>query len=224
MNKKLLTLILFSFTISAFGYAQKTDWANFNRYEKSNQEITQPVKVVFMGNSITQNWYSYHPDFFNSNNFAGRGISGQTSSQMLVRFRRDVIDLKPKVVVINAGTNDIALNNGPIKVTNIMGNIESMCQLAKANKIKVILTSVLPASQFPWRKQVKPVSSIILLNDLISAYAQDNKIPYVDYYSALVDNKGGLPKKYSNDGVHPTMDGYVIMEELILKQIRKMVR
>ncbi|MGL4292362.1 MAG: GDSL-type esterase/lipase family protein, partial [Bacteroidales bacterium] len=130
--------------------AQK-EWANFKRYAETNKQIDYPVKAVFMGNSITEGWYRQDSAFFLNNHFAGRGISGQTSEQMLVRFRRDVIDLKPKAVVILAGTNDIAQNNGYISLENVMGNIESMCQLAKANNIKPVLCSVLPAWKFPWR-------------------------------------------------------------------------
>ena len=140
-------------------YAQK-DWANFNRYASRNATVNYPVKAVFMGNSITEGWYRQDSAFFLHNHFEARGISGQTSSEMLVRFRRDVIDLHPKAVVILAGTNDIAQNNGYISLENTMGNIESMCQLAKANKIKVVLCSVLPAYQFPWRKELKPAEEV----------------------------------------------------------------
>lgn len=221
MKKLLLLLCCVAFGFTTF--AQK-DWANFKRYEAHNATIKSPVKVVFMGNSITEGWYRQDSAFFLNNRFAGRGISGQTSAEMLVRFRRDVIDLHPQAVVILAGTNDIAQNNGYISLENVMGNIESMCELAKANNIKVILCSVLPAYEFPWRKEIKPAEDVKKLNAMIEAYAKKNRIPYVDYYSALVDDRGGLPTKYAKDGIHPTPEAYTIMEGLVMKQIRKTTR
>ncbi|MEG1587058.1 MAG: SGNH/GDSL hydrolase family protein [Bacteroidales bacterium] len=218
------TTLLFSFLAIALGIFAQKDWARFNRYEAQNASVEMPVKVVFMGNSITEGWYRQDSAFFLNNRFAGRGISGQTSSEMLVRFRRDVIDLKPKAVVILAGTNDIAQNNGPISLQNVMGNIESMCQLAKANKIKVVLCSVLPAYEFPWRKELKPAGEVKKLNEMIRAYADKNKIPYVDYYNALADERGGLPKKYASDGIHPNMEAYKIMEGLVMKPLRKIAQ
>ena len=221
MNK--FTLLFCGIALCCQLSAQK-DWANFKRYESSNKTITAPVKAVFMGNSITEGWYRQDSSFFLNNHFAGRGISGQTSSEMLVRFRRDVIDLHPQAVVILAGTNDIAQNNGYISLENVMGNIKSMCQLAKANNIKVVLCSVLPAYEFPWRKELKPAEEVKKLNAMIAQYAKENKIPYVDYYSALVDSRGGIPAKYAADGIHPNMDAYKIMEGLVMKPLRKITR
>jgi lysophospholipase L1-like esterase len=138
---------------------------------------------------------------------------------MLVRFRRDVLDLEPKYVVILAGTNDIALNNGLITLENILGNIQSMCELAKAHKIKPILCSVLPADRYRWRKELKPAEDIVKLNEMIKAYAKSEKIPYVDYHSVLKDENNALPARHAADGVHPNIDCYKIMEEIILKYL-----
>lgn len=224
MDMKNKSLLLALLLIGTTAFAQQNDWAAFSRYEAKNAAVTEPVKVVFLGNSITDHWYRQDSAFFIDNNFAGRGISGQTSSQMLVRFRRDVIDLHPQAVVILAGTNDIAQNNGYISLENTMGNIMSMCELAKAHKIKVILCSVLPASRFPWRKELKPAEEIKKLNKMIEAYAEKNKITYVDYYSSLVNEEGGMPAKYAKDGVHPTPEAYQLMKGLVMKPIRKITR
>lgn len=196
------------------------DWADFSKYEPSNQISTIRPKVIFMGNSITEGWVSNHPDFFSANGFIGRGISGQTSSQMLVRFRSDVIMLKPKTVVINTGTNDIAQNNGTITLEHILQNIISMSELAKTNHIKPILSSVLPANHFWWNETLKPAQDIVTLNGMIRNYAVKHGIRYVDYYSSLVDDKGGLDAQYSEDGVHPNMKGYSVMEAIILKVLQ----
>lgn len=207
--------------------AQNKDWANIGRYAKDNAELAKPVKnekrVVFMGNSITEGWVGTHPDFFKSNGYIGRGISGQTSYQFLVRFREDVINLSPTLVVINAGTNDVAENTGAYNGDNTFGNIVSMVELARANRIKVILTSTLPAAGFGWNASVTDApQKIQALNARIEAYAKANKIPYVDYYAKMVsgDNKA-LDSRFTKDGVHPTADGYVIMEGLIKKAIDK---
>lgn len=200
---------------------QNTDWANFGRYEAANKAVTKAPAVVFMGNSITEGWWRNDSTFFKTRNYIGRGISGQTSSQMLVRFQNDVINLKPKAVVILAGTNDVAQNNGYITLENVMSNIISMAELAKAHKIKVYLCSVLPVYEFGWRKGLEPAPKIARLNEMIKEYAGKNQLTYVDYYSQLVDDRGGLPEKYSNDGVHPTMDGYKIMEEVITAALKK---
>lgn len=202
-------------------FAQQQDWANFGRYEAANKTVKTPSKVVFMGNSITEGWWNNDSLFFKTNGYIGRGISGQTTSQMLVRFRADVINLKPKAVVILAGTNDIAQNTGYISLENVMGNIISMVELAKANRIDVILCSVLPAYDFSWRKGLEPAGKIVELNKMIKAYADRNKLTYVDYHSALKDERNGLPEKYSNDGVHPTLEGYKIMEKIISPALKK---
>ena len=215
MKKTLLILI--STLIGITSYAQ--DWAKFGRYAAANDTVKVKPRAVFMGDSITDNWAKKDMDFFTSNNFVGRGISGQTTSHMLVRFRRDVVDLNPKYVVIMAGTNDIALNNGEISHENILGNIISMCEIAKANKIKPILCSVLPADRFRWRPQLTPAEDLVKLNKMIQEYAKSEKIPFVDYHSVLKDENNALPEKHAADGVHPNIDCYKIMEEIIVKYL-----
>ena len=219
--KKILLLPLLFVALSLS--AQSKDWAQFYRYEGKNDSLTTRPDVVFMGNSITDCWADTVPTFFADNNFVGRGISGQVSSQMLVRFQEDVINLHPKVVVICCGTNDIAQNNGPITLEHILHNIKSMCQLARANKIKPVVCSTLPAKGFKWRPDMKPANDIIRLNEMIKAYAQENKIPYVDYHSALKDEENGLPRKYSKDGVHPNAQGYAVMESVIMPVLKKVL-
>lgn len=222
----LLAAICFSFSMGE-AIAQNRDFANLARYAKQNAALSKPTKkekrVVFMGNSITEGWVRTHPDFFKSNGYIGRGISGQTSYQFLVRFREDVINLSPALVVINAGTNDVAENTQAYNEDYTFGNIVSMVELAKANKIKVILTSVLPAAQFKWRMEIKDVpQKIKSLNDRIEAYAKANKIPYVNYYQALVvPENQALNPQYTKDGVHPTGEGYDVMEPMIKKAIEK---
>lgn len=208
--------------------AQKNhnEWANYKKYDKANKELSAPSKkekrVVFMGNSITEEWVRIHPEFFKENNYIGRGISGQTTYQFLLRFRNDVINLKPKLVIINGGTNDVAENTGAFEIETTFGNIASMAEIAKANKIKVILTSVLPAAGFRWNKKITDAPDRIeALNAKIKAYAKENKIPYVDYYPAMVTPKRALNPDYSKDGVHPTLEGYLVMEVLIKPAIEK---
>lgn len=202
-------------------FSQQNDWAQFGRYAEANKSVKAPTRVVFMGNSITDGWWNTDSLFFKNNRYIGRGIGGQTTAQMLVRFRADVIDLQPKAVVILAGTNDIARNNGYIAPENILGNIISMAELAKANNIDVVLCSILPAYEYGWRKGLEPAGKIIALNKMIKEYADRHNLTYVDYHSALKDARNGLPEKYSKDGVHPTMDGYKIMERLISEALKK---
>lgn len=199
------------------------DFANFGRYQKQNKEVlSQNIapNSVLMGDSITEGWFATDPNFFTKNNFVGRGISGQVTSQMLLRFREDVIKLKPKRVIILAGTNDIAENQGPISLDKVFGNIVSMAELAKANNITVILCSVLPAYDFPWRKDMQPADKMIALNKMIKDYAQKNHITYVDYHSVLKDEKNGLPKEIAEDGIHPTKLGYEKMETILMKNLK----
>ncbi len=201
------------------------DWANLKKYSKANAGLPALVasekRVVFMGNSITEGWVRLDPEFFKLNPYVGRGISGQTTAQMLLRFRPDVIDLQPKTVVILAGTNDIAANRGPQTLEQIMGNIISMAELAAANGIKVVLSSALPASSYGWRPAIYPADKIIELNKMIKAYAAKNNIVYVDYYSAMVNSNKGLKKEYGRDSVHPNLAGYKVMEELAIEAIKK---
>jgi lysophospholipase L1-like esterase len=204
------------------------DWPNLNKYADQNSKIVPPAtnekRVVFMGNSITEFWKANDSSFFTGRPYFDRGISGQTTPQMLVRFREDVINLQPRVVVILAGINDIAENTGPSKLENVFGNIVSMAQLAKVAHIKVVLSSVLPANHFPWRPAIIPTEKVIQLNRMIKDYADKNKIVYLDYYSAMVDNEKGLPKSLSEDGVHPNLAGYKIMEPLAEKAINEALK
>lgn len=204
---------------------RKKDWAHFDHYLQQNDSILAAngkTTVVLYGNSITRNWYKMRPQFFHDNGFTGRGIGGQTSAELLVRMRQDVIDLHPKTVVIMCGTNDIAQNNGTISLDHTMGNIISMCELAKANKIRPVLCSVLPARSFRWNPFVyNAAEQIRELNAKIRAYAEKNKIAYVDYYSAMAATDGGLKVGLSNDEVHPTDEGYKLMEPILLQVLRK---
>ena len=224
----LFLVICMGFSVEA--NAQKHEFANYKRYAKANSELPKVEKknkrVVFMGNSITEGWPMHRPEFFKENpSYVGRGIGGQTSYQFVLRFREDVVKLNPKVVVINAGTNDVAENTGPYNEEHTFGNIVTMVNIAKANKIKVILTSVLPAKGFGWKREIKDApEKIMALNARIKKYAEENKIPYVDYDSARVDTEGSsMPTKYSNDGVHPLPDGYKVMEALIQPVIKKLL-
>jgi lysophospholipase L1-like esterase len=201
----------------------KNDWANLGRFRDENSKLGVPSgdekRVVFMGNSITEGWGRICPEFFTGRSYINRGISGQTTPQMLIRFRADVINLKPKVVVILAGTNDIAGNTGPSTLEMIEDNIESMADLAKANGIKIVLSSVLPAFDYSWNPGVKPAEKIAALNVWIKNYATHNRIIYLDYYSQMVDNRLGLKSEYSEDGVHPNKAGYLLMAPLAEKAI-----
>lgn len=207
-----------------------TDWNKFYRYADKNDSIRKLMAankkykntVVFYGNSITDRWYRHHPNFFKENGFIGRGIGGQTSSHLLTRFREDVLDLKPKYVMLMIGTNDLAQNNGPITQKHIMDNIASMCELAKLHGVRPILCSVLPARRFGWTRMVVNSSErIISLNKAIQEYAKANKIQYVDYYSAMVDTDGGLKEGLHKDEVHPISEGYDVMEPIALEALRK---
>lgn len=227
-SKKMVAIAVFIMAFCMTTEAQnKSDFANYKRFSKANAELGAPKKgekrVVFMGNSITEGWVRTHPDFFKTNGFIGRGISGQTSMQFLLRFREDVINLQPRLVVINAGTNDIAENTGTYNENITFGNIVSMVELAKAHKIKVILTSVLPAKNFGWRKEITDaMQKIRSLNARIKAYADANKIQYVDYFNAMLSQDGsGMDTKYTPETVHPNADGYTVMENVVLPAIKK---
>ena len=210
--------------------AQKHEFGNWKRYAKANKELGAPAKgekrVVLMGNSITDGWPHTSPDFFKNNNLIGRGIGGQTSYQFLLRFREDVINLQPKVVVINYGTNDIAENTGPYDEDLTYGNVLSMVELARYHKCKVILTSCLPAGGFSWRPAITDgMDKIRSLNARVKAYAEANKIPYVDYFNAMLNEDGtAMNPELANDnpGVHPNAAGYAIMESLLLPVIKKL--
>lgn len=205
--------------------APVVDWPNFDRYSKENKALGLPAeseeRVVFMGNSITEGWIRSVPEFFEGRSWINRGISGQTTPQMLVRFRADVVNLKPAAVVILAGINDIAGNTGPSTIEMIQDNIASMAEIAHANNIRVILCSVLPAYDFPWRPGLQPAEKVVTLNSWISSYAKDNDHLYVDFFSAMADERNGLKQEYTYDEVHPTREGYLVMGPLAESAIRK---
>ncbi|MBV8391376.1 MAG: SGNH/GDSL hydrolase family protein [Mucilaginibacter sp.] len=207
-------------------YSYHNDWANLRKYQDENSKLSPPApgenRIVFMGNSITEFWKVNDPGYFSG--YVNRGISGQTTPQMLIRFREDVINLKPAVVVILAGINDIAQNTGPIKLEDTFGNIVSMVELARAEHIKVVMSSVLPANHFPWRPAITPTEKVIALNKMLKDYADANHIVYLDYYSAMVDDRKGLPLNLSGDGVHPNLAGYKVMEPLADKAITEALR
>lgn len=215
-------IVLFSLSTAT---AQE-DWPNLKKYHDANEQLLASGKtptVVFMGNSITEGWWKQRPDFFEKHNFVGRGIGGQTTPQMLIRFTPDVIDLNPKVVVILAGTNDIAGNTGPSSVKMITDNLAAMAQLAKAHDIKVVLSSILPVKEYPWSKDAEPVSMIRAVNEWMESYAAKEGFVYLDYFSEMADDERGL-SKYSGDGVHPDQNGYAVMEPLVLEAIEKALK
>lgn len=228
--RRFIFVTLFLYLFSLFCNAQKfNELINLQRYEKANSELPLPAKgekrVVFIGNSITQGWADQRSDFFKSNSYVGRGIGGQTSPQLLSRFRQDVLNLKPVAVVINIGTNDIAENTGAYNPDFTLGNIMSMAELAKANGIKVILSSVLPVGEYPWRKEIKDVpDKIAALNEGIRAYAKKNKFAYIDYYEVMHDENRALISSYGNDGVHPNAEGYAVMEKTAKAVIDKVIK
>jgi lysophospholipase L1-like esterase len=227
MNNKTVAISILVFFFGLYiSYAQ--DWPNLNRYQKDNAELLalnlKDKRVVFMGNSITEGWLNTRPDFFKNKQYVNRGISGQTTPQMLLRFRQDVINLKPTVVVILAGINDIAENTGPSTLETIAGNIFSMCELARENGIKVIICSVLPAIDFPWIHGMEPALKVVKLNELLKGYADKHRITYVDYYASMVDEKMGLKSELGTDGIHPNITGYSIMEPLLVGAIEKKLK
>jgi lysophospholipase L1-like esterase len=208
--------------------AQKTlqDWPNLARYRSENATVKPGEKtVVFMGDSITDGWGRKYGKFFNGKPYLNRGISGQTTPQMLIRFRPDVLTHKPKAVVILAGTNDIAGNTGPMSLEDIQGNLQSMAELAKANGIKVVLSSVMPTSDYI-RPQTnrRPNEKIQELNKWIKEYAAKNGHVYLDYYSAMLDDKGVFKQELTYDGLHPNDAGYEVMLPLAEKAIAQALR
>jgi lysophospholipase L1-like esterase len=206
----------------------RDDWPNLSYYREDNKKLDPPAannnRVVFMGNSITERWIKASPEFFNEKPYIDRGISGQTTPQMLIRFRQDVIELQPKVVVLLCGVNDISQNTGPSSLEMIEGNIVSMAELARANHIRMILCSVLPAYDFPWRPGLKPAEKIVALNKWIKEYASNNSHMYLDYFSSMVDERNGLQSRFSEDGVHPNKMGYSVMEGLVEEAIARALK
>ena len=204
------------------------DWPNLSRYQDENRSVGLPEKgkqrVVFMGDSITEEWSNLYPDYFDTKGYINRGIGGQTTPQMLIRFKPDVIDLEPDIVVILAGTNDIAGNTGPSNVKMITDNIFSMAELARAHQIKVVLSSILPVFEYEWAKEIKDVPATIdSVNDELKKYVNDHGLVYLDYFSSMVDERKGLNKDYTYDGVHPNQDGYILMSSLAEKVLSRLL-
>ena len=217
----LLTVIFMMNSLNA------QDWPNFKEFQEANARLPQvkqnEKRVVFMGNSITIGWLQTHPDFFKNKPYVNRGIGGQTTPQMLVRFRADVVDLDAAAVVLLAGTNDIAGNTGPVTLEMILDNIKSMTEIAQANDIKVILCSVLPAFDYPWRPGLAPNIKIPKLNKMIKRYAEESGAYYLDYFTALEDGNNGMINEYTTDGVHLTLVGYQVMEPLVENALQKVL-
>jgi len=212
---------------------QLKDWPDLGHYREANAKLGAPGKderrVVFLGDSITDLWaLPRFGAFFPGKPYIGRGIGGQTTPQMLVRFRADVIDLEPKVVVILAGTNDLAGNTGPMTLEETEGNLSSMAELARAHRIRVVLSSVLPVSHYgrdqngnPVDARIKrPPKKILELNAWLEKYAAANEHVYLDYFSALADEQGLLKRELSEDGLHPNAAGYAVMAPLAEKAIQ----
>lgn len=222
---RFLTTVLLLTTIVLSCQAQ--EWANFERYAEENETVSAlaegEFRVVFMGDSITEGWSATYPEFFEGKPYINRGIGGQVTAQMLVRFRQDVLDLRPKVVFIMAGTNDIAENQGPVSLETIAGHLESMAELAWANGIEPVICSVLPASHYPWRPGPDPATDIPLLNEMLKAYANRIGFRYLDYFAAMTDGENGLQDDLTYDEVHLTRQGYERMSTLaegLLSEIR----
>lgn len=242
MRALLLSVLLF--VLAASGMAQRSqpteaerearrqaaeerlrrDWAWLERYRQANAQwngnAPGPI-AVFMGDSITEGWARRLPEFFESNRYVGRGISGQTTPQMLLRFQQDVIALKPAVVVINAGTNDIAGNTGPSTLEMITNNLKSMAQLAEAADIAVVLASITPAYDYPWRPGLEPASRVAAINQWMKGYCEGRGCVYADYHSSMSDEKGEMLDGLSTDGIHPNEEGYAVMGPIAQAAIRR---
>lgn len=223
MKRLLLLCLCATAWLSAGG--QSRDWADTQRYAAANAALAVRPKVVFMGDSITEGWYKEHPGFFDGHGFAARGISGQVTAQMLTRFQSDVVALRPRAVVILAGTNDIARNNGPIADERIADNIRSMAELARAHGMRVFLCSVLPAARYGWRPEVTDAPERIeRLNGLLRDYARRSGCTWIDFHPALADADRALDARYTRDSVHPTPAGYDAMEAVVLPYLKRYVR
>jgi lysophospholipase L1-like esterase len=204
------------------------DFGNLARYRDSNVVLAPPSpgeqRVVFMGNSITEGWAQYFPAMFPGKPYIGRGIGGQTTPQMLLRFHADVVALRPAVVVILGGTNDIAGNTGPSTLEMIQDNLQAMTEVAQANGIRVVLCSVLPAFDYPWKPGLQPAPKIVALNRWMQQYAARTGAVFVDYHAAMKDARDGLRAEYGRDGVHPNEEGYRVMATLVEQGISLSLR
>ena len=206
--------------------SQLMDWANLDRYRAENATLGTAGlggRVIFYGDSITDAWGRSRGSFFPGKPYVNRGISGQTTPQMIMRFRQDVVNLHPAAVVILAGTNDIAGNTGPETPEMIEDNFRTMADLAKANGIRVIFSSILPVADYPWKPGLKPAPKIQAINNWLAGYCVNHGITYLDYYTSMADENGGMKPGLSSDGVHPTNEGYAMMGPLAQAAIDKVI-
>ena len=207
---------------------EELDWPNLNKYREDNEKLAvienNGDRIVLIGDSITEGWSNFDPDFFKRNNLINRGISGQTSPQMLIRFKQDAIHLNPKLIVVNAGTNDIAANTGPSTPEMIIDNITSMAEIAMKNKINVALSTILPVEKYEWNKNVDDAPErISIVNAALKDYCASNNLVFINYYSAMVNDRKGLKSTYGNDGVHPTKEGYDVMAFVLKNTISGLI-
>ena len=201
-----------------------TDWPNLAKYREANENLKNSSsggdRIVLVGDSITEGWTEFNPKFFQENNMINRGISGQTTPQMLIRFKQDAVHLNPKIIIINGGTNDIWGNTGPSTPDMIIDNLCSMAEIAAKNDINVALSTILPVYKYPERDDIiDPPKTIFLINSVLLDYCKKNGLIFLDYYTPMVDDKKGLSSDYGTDGVHPNKDGYNVMENVVREAI-----
>ena len=201
-----------------------TDWPNLAKYREANENLKNSSfggdRIVLVGDSITEGWTEFNPEFFQENNMINRGISGQTTPQMLIRFKQDAVHLNPKIIIINGGTNDIWGNTGPSTPEMIIDNLCSMAEIAAKNDINVALSTILPVYKYPERADIiDPPKTISLINSVLLDYCKENGLNFLDYYTPMVDDKKGLSSDYGTDGVHPNKEGYNVMENVVREAI-----
>ena len=204
--------------------AEDLDWPNLGRYRAENEELktsgNDKIKTVFMGDSITEGWSLNDPEFFSRNNFVNRGVGGQTSPQMLIRFKQDAIHLNPELIIINAGTNDIAANTGPASPEMIIDNICSMAEIGLKNDIRIALSTILPVYKYPWNEKVTNVPDrISKVNTALQKYSEKHSLIFIDFFKSMVNEQRGLKAAYGVDGVHPTKQGYKVMSNVVKNTI-----
>ena len=201
-----------------------TDWPNLAKYREANENLKNSSsagdRIVLVGDSITEGWTEFNPEFFQENNMINRGISGQTTPQMLIRFKQDAVHLNPKIIIINGGTNDIWGNTGPSTPEMIIDNLCSMAEIAAKNDINVALSTILPVYKYPESDDIiDPPKTISLINSVLLDYCKQNDLNFLDYYTPMVDEKKGLNSNYGTDGVHPNKEGYNVMENVVREAI-----
>ena len=205
-----------------------TDWPNLAKYRKPNEKLkgssSREDRIVLVGDSITEGWTEFNPGFFQENNMVNRGISGQTTPQMLIRLKQDAIHLDPKIIIINGGTNDIWGNTGPSTPDMIIDNLCSMAEITAKKNIQVVLSTILPVYQYPDRDDIiDPPKTISFINSVLQDYCKKNSLAFLDYFSPMADEKKGLRSDYGTDGVHPNKQGYSVMEQVVRETISGIV-